>query len=193
MRDALRAVDNGERADPKAADWPKMRSDLEDLLKKPEDKNKDQKNKDQQDKDQNQQQKQDRKQDQKQDDKQQQGQPKDQNRDQQGSPSQSKQQDSKDQQQPKPEDSKSQTNQSAFGDMSKPTPTPARKEPQRAMQKVGGVRKDQPEDPARSNPELAVPLEKLEQLKSEDSPAELFGMLRKGEPTPTPANTGKNW
>jgi Ca-activated chloride channel family protein len=61
------------------------------------------------------------------------------------------------------------------------------------MQKVGGVRKDQPDDPARHDPELAVPLEKLERLKSKDSPAELFEMLRKGEPTPTPATTGKNW
>ena len=61
------------------------------------------------------------------------------------------------------------------------------------MQKVGGVKKDQAEDPARNNPELAVPLEKLEQLKSQDSPAELFEMLRNGEPIPTPTNTGKNW
>ena len=34
VRDALRAVDLGAASDPKAADWPKMRSELEDLLKK---------------------------------------------------------------------------------------------------------------------------------------------------------------
>jgi hypothetical protein len=58
---------------------------------------------------------------------------------------------------------------------------------------VGGVKKDQPDDPARHDPELTVPLEKLERLKTKDSPAELFEMLRKGEPTPTPAGAGKNW
>ncbi len=195
VRDALSAVDNGEKADAKAADWPKMRSELEDLLKKPEDKKQDQKDQqkqqDQQNKDQ------DKKQDQKQQQK-----DKQQDKDQQGSQPQSsdKKQDSKDQsgqqQQSKPADQK-QGSQSAFGDMGKdspvaPTPTP-RRDSQGSMQKVGGVKKGEPDDPARGNPELAVPLEKLEQLKNQDSPAELFGMLRRGEPTPTPANTGKNW
>jgi hypothetical protein len=36
-------------------------------------------------------------------------------------------------------------------------------------------------------------LEKLEQIKADDSPAELFEMLRRGEPLPTPTNKGKNW
>jgi Ca-activated chloride channel family protein len=194
VRDALRAVDDGERADPKASDWPKMRSELEDLLKKPEDKNQ-QKNQDQNQKqDQKQDQpKQDQQKQQNQDQQQQDQQKQDQ---QQGSPSQGgKPQDSKDsQQQPKPQDTGQQKPQSAFGDMSKPAaPPPPRKEPQQAMQKVGGLKRDQPNDPARQDPELAVPLEKLEQLKSQDSPAELYGMLRKGEPTPTPAPAGKNW
>jgi Ca-activated chloride channel family protein len=61
------------------------------------------------------------------------------------------------------------------------------------MQKVGGARKEDSSDPARADPELAVPLEKLEQLKSQDSPAQLFEMMRKGEPTPAPTGTGKNW
>ena len=200
VRDALRAVDNGERSDAKAADWPRMRSELEDLLKKPDDKDQNQQNKDQ-DQKQNQNQKQDQKQDQKKDPKKdpqqqdaKQDKPKDQ--DQQGSKP-DKPQDSKDQndsQQNKPGEEKKPSQESAFGDMKKGAPTPPpREEPRGSMQKVGGVKKDQPEDPARNNPELAVPLEKLEQLKSQDSPAELFGMMRKGEPTPTPANTGKNW
>jgi Ca-activated chloride channel family protein len=186
VRDALKAVDDGERSDPKASDWPKMRSELEDLLKKPEDKN--------QQKNQDQNKKQDQKQDQQKQNQQQQDQQK--QKDQQGSPSQGgKPQESKDSgQQPKPQDAGQQKPQSAFGDMSKPaTPAPARKEPQGAMQKVGGLKRDQSNDPARQNPELAVPLEKLEQLKSQDSPAELYGMLRRGEPTPTPAPAGKNW
>jgi Ca-activated chloride channel homolog len=198
VRDALRAVDDGERADPKASDWPKMRSELEDLLKKPEDKNQ-QKNQDQNQKQdqqkQDQQKKDQQKDDQKKQDQQQQQQDQQKQDQQQGSPSQGgKPQDSKDSQQPKPQDAAQQKPQSAFGDMSKPAAQPpARKEPQQAMQKVGGQKRDQPNDPARQDPELAVPLEKLEQLRSQDSPAELYGMLRKGEPTPTPAPAGKNW
>jgi len=30
-------------------------------------------------------------------------------------------------------------------------------------------------------------------VRSQDSPAELFEMLRRGEPIPTPTGTGKNW
>jgi Ca-activated chloride channel family protein len=193
VRDALRAVDAGERADAKASDWPRMRSELEDLLKKPDDK----KQQDQQQQQQNQDQKQDQKDKEQQKQDQQQQQKQEQN--QQGSPPPSgNPEDSKDQnsqQQPKQENANPQNKQSAFGDMGKQaTPTPqSRAEPQGAMQKVGGVKKDQPDDPARLDPELAVPLEKLERLKTKDSPAELFEMLRKGEPTPTPANTGKNW
>jgi Ca-activated chloride channel family protein len=195
VRDALRAVDNGERADSKASDWPRLRSELEDLLKRPEDKKQQQDQKQNQEQQNQEQQKQDQ---QKQDQQQQQQENKDQdNKDQdpQHSPQQSgKPQDSKDQeshQQPKPEDAKPQNNASAFGDMSKPaTPPP---QPQGSMQKVGGATKDQADDPARKDPELAVPLEKLERLKSQDSPAQLFEMLRKGEPTPTPDKKGKNW
>jgi Ca-activated chloride channel homolog len=195
VRDALRAVESGRQADPKAADWAKMQSQLEALLAKPEDKKQDQK-KDQdqkQDQDQNKDQKKDQKQDGKQgDDKQQQDQKpkdqqskpdqdqKDQQRDSQGQP----QKNSQDRQQQK---------DSAFGNMNKPTPTPSPGSYQGATQKVGGVKKDEGKDPARDNPELAVPLQKLDQVKSQDSPAELFEMLRNGEPIPTPATTGKNW
>jgi Ca-activated chloride channel family protein len=194
LNDALKAVELGERSDPKASDWPKMRSELEDLLKKPDDKKQQQQNQDQnQDKNQQKdQQKQDQqKQDQNKED-QQQGQNQQSSPPQSGSPQEQKDQQS--QQQPKPEDGRDKSQQSAFGDMSKaPTPPQQKKESRGAMQKVGGVKKDQPDDPARHDPELAVPLEKLERLKAQDSPAELFEMLRKGEPTPTPASTGKNW
>jgi Ca-activated chloride channel family protein len=185
VRDALSAVDSGARLDPKASDWGRMRSELEELLKKPEEKKQQQ-----QQQDQNQQQKQD----------QQKGQNREQSQDQQqqGSPPQSgKPEDSHDadsrrqqksQGAPKPE------KQDAFGDMGKPAPpAPTPNGQQSAMQKVGGPRKDQPKDPARSNPELAVPLEKLEQVRNLDSPGELFELLRRGEPTPPAKNTGKNW
>ncbi len=189
VRDALRAVDVGEHSDPKASDWPKMRSELEDLLKKPDDQKQQQQQ--QQNQDQNQQQKQ-QNQDQNQQD-QKQGQSQQSSQPPSDKPQQSKDQES--QQQPKPENGRDQSKQSAFGDMGKPaTPPPLQnKESQGAMQKVGGVKKDQPDDPARHDPELAVPLEKLERLKAQDSPAELYEMLRKGEPTPTPASSGKNW
>jgi len=186
VRDALAGVQIGEKADPKVTDWAHMRSELEELLKKPDEP--------QQKKDQQQNQQQDQKRDQKQDQKKdhQQDQKDSQQQKEQGKP-QDKDEPRKDPQQ-KPADSKQPEQQSAFGDMNKaPTPTPPHKESQEAMQKVGGVRKKEDEDPARKNPELAVPLEKLEQLKADDSPAELFEMMRRGEPIPTPTNTGKNW
>jgi Ca-activated chloride channel family protein len=194
VRDALAAVDRGEKADPKATDWPHMRSELEDLIKKPP---QDQKKDQQQNQDQDQKKDQDQKQDQKQD---QRDQKQDQQKDQKDSPQQDqksgKPQDSKDQSKPQPKSGE--PNQAdkdgSLGSMHpSPTPTPEHRESQSPMQKVGGVKKDQAEDPARNDPELAVPLEKLEQLKSQDSPAELFEMMRSGEPIPTPTNTGKNW
>jgi len=187
VRDALRAVDIGAALDPKVADWPRVRSELEDLLKKP-----DEKEKRQQQQNQDQQKNQDQQQDKKQDQKQQQSQ--DQKEQQQQPGSQDESRNSSSQQQQRPQESKGTEKPSAFGDMARPTPTPpGAKEPGEAMQRVGGVRKDQPRDPALDKPELAVPLEKLEQVKNQDSPAELFEMLRRGEPIPTPTNTGKNW
>ena len=182
VRDALAAVDLGERADAKATDWGRMRTELEELLRRPEDQKK---------KDDQQKQDKDPQQDNPQKD------PRDGKQDkpqsQQGSP------DNKDprQQQSPPQDKAGaqgqKDRQKAFGDMNTPpTPNP-RRESQEPMQKVGGARKKEDEDPARRNPELAVPLEKLEQIKADDSPAELFEMLRRDEPAPTPTNTGKNW
>jgi Ca-activated chloride channel family protein len=191
VRDALRAVELGSASDPKATDWPRLKSELEDLLKKEDEQQQQQQQKQDNPQNQDKQQNQDQKQDQ------QQGQSKDQKE----NPQQSGKQDpsrssSSQQQQQKPEERKGEEQPSAFGDMAGPTPTPTppgAREPQQAMQKVGGVRKDQPHDPATDNPELAVPLEKLEQVKNQDSPAELFDLLRKGEPMPTPTNNGKNW
>jgi Ca-activated chloride channel family protein len=186
VRDALAAVDIGSKSDPKAADWDTLRKGLEDLLKKPDDQKKQDQKKDQQ-QNQQQNQQQDQNQDQKKDQQQ--------NQNQQQSASDSSNQE-------KPENSKGQPQsqqgqrpagqQKAFGDMSSPEPQPG-EEPPRPMQKVGGVRKDQPNDPARNDPELAIPLEKLEQVRGQDSPAELFDMLRKSEPIPTPVNKGPNW
>jgi len=172
----------GSRSDPKAAVWAKLRSDLEALLKKQDDQKKPDQKKDQQ---QNQQDNQNQ----------------NQSQDQKQSPQQNQQQQSGSNGQDKPQDSggepqsqRQARQQKAFGDMGAPTPGPRQgEEPQKAMQSVGGVKKDQPNDPARNDPSLAIPLEKLEQVKSQDSPAELFDMLRRSEPMPTPANKGPNW
>jgi len=169
-----------------ATDWAHMRSELEELLRKPTDTP--QQKKDQQQSPQN---KQDQNQDQSKDQQQSKDSPQQQGS--QGQPQKPEEPRDQSRQQQNPEEAKQR--QKAFGDMSA-TPTPAgaqRREKQEAMKKVGGVKKDQVDDPARKDPELAVPLEKLEQIRAEDSPAELFEMLRKGEPVPTPANTGKNW
>jgi len=198
VRDALSAVDTGSHADPKAADWPKLKTELEDLLKKPDDKK-------QQDQKQNQDQKQDQQKDQQDKQDQKQSQQNQQNKDQRQKDSDKQQQsqpqsggqgNSPDQKNPqqKPEDSGSPKGQSAFGDMKKPeTPPKGERPSQGAMQKVGGVAKEQQNDPAMKDPALAVSLEKLEQVKNQDSPAELFDLLRKGEPMPPPEPTGKNW
>lgn len=185
VRDALAGVGIGRESDPKAADWPRIQSELEKLLEKPkenksqQDQKQDQRNQDQQKQEQ---QKQDQNQHNNQSRDQKQGSPPPPG--QQGNPGEPRQQQSKaqDQNPPKPQD--------AFGDMQKPASSPP---PEQPMQKVGGVRKDESNDPARKNPELAIPLEKLDQLKGEDSPGELFELLRKGEPIPPVTSTGKNW
>ena len=178
VRDALAAVELGSRMDPRAADWARLRAELEELLQKPPEK------KPPPQQQQQQQQQQDQKQDQKQDQ-------------QQGSPSQPGQQDNSRSsgggRREKPQQAGGPEKQDAFGDMGKPAPTPQEQgEPKSSMQRVGGPPKGKPGDPARRDPELAVPLERLEQVRGQDSPAELFELLRRGEPIPTPSK-GRNW
>jgi Ca-activated chloride channel family protein len=176
IRDALQAVDLGEKTDAKAADWPKLRADLEELLKREEPK-KDDKKQDQQ------------KQDQKKQDQQQQ------QKDQQQDPSQSQDQKKDDQQkqdQPQPQQQNQKQNQDAFGDMKeqpdkkndqKPPP------PKPGTQKVGGQQEKQPTEQV--DPELAMPLQKLDQVRNQDSPAKLQQIMQ-GPPQKAKAN-GKDW
>jgi Ca-activated chloride channel family protein len=190
VRDALGAVALGAKLDAKATDWPKLREELEALLQKPdEDK---QQQQDQQDKKDQQQ-----KQDQKQQDQKQQDQKSDQQKkqDQSGQPQQDKQskqdpaqkqdqkQDSKPPEQKPPEES-------AFGDMTKKQDTPPPPPPQ-SMQKVGGApeKKEEPQEPV--DPNLALPLQKLDQLRNQDSPAQLF-QLMEGDKKPV-KKSGKDW
>ncbi|HXN35368.1 MAG TPA: VWA domain-containing protein, partial [Opitutaceae bacterium] len=115
VRDALAAVDIGERSDPKASDWPGLRSELEDLLqKKDEQKKQDQKKQDQKD---SQQQNQDQSQDQDQKQKQDQQQRQDQK---QSSPDSARPQTSKGEPQV-PREPKPSEQQKAFGDMGAPS------------------------------------------------------------------------
>ena len=180
VRDALAAVDLGSPMDAKTADWPQLRRELEALLTKPEPQKPEDQNKDQQ-----QQQNQDQEKDPQQD---QQKQQDSQNAEQQ----KQDQSQSQPEQNPasKPEEQKDQQNDSAFGDMkekNEPPPPPAN-----ATQKVGGPpeKKDREKEPA--DPSLAMPLQKLDQIRNQDSPARLF-QLMEGEKKSAPAKKGKNW
>jgi Ca-activated chloride channel family protein len=185
IRDALHAVSTGEKLDPQAADWPKLRQELEALLQQnqppPQDKKDDQQKQDQpQNKDQPQQ-----PQDKNQQSQDQQNQDRQQNRDQQPSSD--------------PQQQQQQQNQQAFGDMkdqppkpqdAKPdTPDPKSPPPKPGTQKVGGQQDKKPGEPA--DAELAMPLQKLEQVRNQDSPAKLHQLLQgKQEQPKQPA---KNW
>jgi Ca-activated chloride channel family protein len=182
IRDALQGVDLGEKLEAKAADWPKLRADLEELLKKEEQPPQDKKDQDKQ------------KQDQQKKDQEQQDQQQQQNQDQQKSDEQ-KQQDQKDQQQQEQQQQKQ--NQDAFGDMKEPQdqkkdqqaeqkPQP----PKPGTQKVGGQQDKQTEE-QNQDPELAMPLQKLEQVRNQDSPAKLQQIMQGQQQKPkTP---GKDW
>ncbi len=181
VRDALQAVDLGEKLDAKAADWPKLRQQLEELLKRDDQQQKqdqqkqDQKNEEQKKQDQQQQQNQDKNQQQQSQDQQQNDQQK-----------QDEQQQQQNQQQ----------KQDAFGDMKdqqeqksddqKPAQPPP---PKPGTQKVGGQKEEK--SPEQADPELAMPLQKLEQVRNQDSPAKLQQLMQGQQQKPK--GTGKNW
>ncbi len=184
IEDALASVDAGAALDAHAADWPKLRTELEGFLKKPPTPPPDQQQQKQQQK-QNQQQSQQQKQDQSKQD-QQQGQP---------SSSQSQtQQEQQKQQQPaqdapgQPQGPGNQSKPPAFGGMNPPPPPGAG-----GTQKVGGKSEHAPPDAAKADPSLAGSLEKLDQIRGEDSPPELFQMMENNEPRPKNAHPGKDW
>lgn len=193
VNDALAAVAAGSALDPKTADWPKLREELNALLQKPDEKNQDDKNQEQENKDQkdkNQSQDKNQKQQEKNkssDDK------SDPSQDQKNDPSKNpddnnERKDSPDNPDSKPQEGKN--GQKAFGDMkdqTQPPPPP----PEGDTQQVGGNPDKKPAD-ANADPSLAMPLQKLEQLRNQDSPAKLFKLMQ-GEPGRTPDKKGKNW
>jgi Ca-activated chloride channel family protein len=183
VRDALAAADLGEKLDPKATDWPKLREELAALLKQPDEDKQEQQKQDKQDQKDQQQNKDQQKQDQKSDQQPQQ----DQNQQQQNSDQQDKSK-PQDQKQEAKSDQKP-SDESAFGDMNKKEEPPP---PPQEMQKVGGAPEKKPQEaPEKADPNLALPLQKLDQLRQQDSPAQLFQLMegdKKG-----PRKTGKDW
>ena len=169
VRDALASVDAGSALDAHAADWPKLRTELEGLLQKPP--------QSQQQQQQQQQQKQQQNQQQQSQQNSGQGQSQQEQQQQQNQSSQSQNQQQNQQQ------------QSAFGGMNPPPPPP----PTGGTQKVGGAPSRQQAEAAQADPELAASLEKLDQIRGQDSPAELFQMIENNEPRPKNPHPGKDW
>ena len=190
VRDALAAVDSGAKLDSKTADWAKLREELEALLKKSEEQKQDQ-------------QKQDEKDQKDQKDKQEQKDKDQKNQDQKKSDQQDQSKDQKDSQQEKSDEQKKQDQQkqdkedqqkqgeSAFGDMKKNEPPPPPQEDP-GTQKVGGQAEKKESEQQLADPSLALPLQKLEQLRNQDSPAHLF-QLMEGEKKPATKTKGKDW
>ena len=175
VRDALRAVEEGSALDPRAADWPRLRADLEALLRKnPDQKPPPEPKKSPQDKPQP------KKQDsqpQKQDQKQNGG----------GQP----QRDDKKPDQPPP--SPANKPPGAPEDSLKLNPQQSPPPPDSSPTRQVGGNERRPPDPAAAKPELGVPLQKLDQVRDQDSPAELFKMIENNEPQPPTDSKGKKW
>lgn len=182
VHDGLAAVDRGEQLDAHAADWPTLRKQLEDLQRKPEDQKKDQQQQKQDEQKKNDQQKQSQQNQQKQS--QDNSGQKNQDQDQSGKQNNPQSSPSKPTP-PKGEDGK---DQKPFGDMKNNTPPPKPANPS-GTQKVGGQKERKPDFDL--NPELALPLQKLDQVKNQDSPAELQQLMR-GTPE-QPVKKGKDW
>ena len=176
IRDGLAAVDQGEKLDAKAADWAKLRADLEELRKKKEEEKKKQEEKQKEQQKKEQQQKDQQQQDQQQN--------QDQNK-------QDQQDQQKSEQQKQEQEQKQQQNKDAFGDMKdqkdKP-PQPTKPD----TQKVGGQQDQKPAE-EKQNPDLAMPLQKLDQARQQDSPAKLFQLMQGKPEHPEKAKKGKDW
>ncbi len=195
IRDGLQAVRAGASLDEKAADWDRLRQELEAFLAKPPEptpppEQPEQQDEEQKPEDSQQQPKQDQKQS---------GQepPKDEK------PGSSEQKQDGSNPESSPKDSPPQTKesetpppQSAFGDMQpkegeapKPTPTPTPGNATPETQKVGGAPDGKGEPPV--DPSLVVPLERLQRVRNQDSPVRLQELMRGDGGAEAPV--GKNW
>jgi Ca-activated chloride channel family protein len=184
VRDALQAVELGAALDPKAADWPTLKQQLEELLKKkdepppeePPPPPPDQQNQEQQ------------KQSQPGDSQSNGGQPQEKSDQNQDPSKENQDQDKQDQEQPDQE--KKENADSAFGDMDEPQPEEQNPQnqppPKNETQQVGG----QQQQARNENPSLTVPLQHLDELRNRDNPADLFQLM---DDQPPPKPTGKDW
>jgi Ca-activated chloride channel family protein len=158
VRDALAGTDLGEQLDHHAADWPRLRSELEELLKPPPEPPPQPPP---------------------------QPQPQQQNQNE-----QQKEQQQDQQRQPQPPPSPQSQNPESQNQNQPPPP----KQPETAntgeTQRIGG-RPQQPPD-AKSNPSLALPMQKLDQLRNQDSPATLYQMMDSRDHKPPPKK-GRDW
>ncbi len=208
IEDGLTAVDEGEKLNPKTGKWSELRDALNGYGKKKRKKNEpqqDQQKQDQQNKDQ---QKQDQKQDKSDPSSSQKNQSKsdqsqDQKQDQQSDPSQqpsensSSSKDPNSAQPPKDPAQNQQPQEAAFGDMKQPekpadaqqSAQPSDQPPEQPeMQQVGGAPQNGSTQP--TDPNLIGPLQKLDEIRQKDSPAQLQQLLQ-GPAKPQPP--GKNW
>lgn len=207
IESGLDAVDAGERLESKAADWNHLREELKNLLNhdgqqkppppaKDQTPNRDQNTQDQQSKEPSQEKDNSQSKnnaDPQSDKSQKSGQPQEENEKSANRNPSSAQGGSETDDQPQKSDPKNMS--SAFGDMKEPPtpPTPSDTPPETTpMQKVGGQSSKEAFNPGSDDPRLVIPLQKLDRLRDQDSPAKLFRMME-GSPSSNPGKKGKDW
>ncbi len=65
--------------------------------------------------------------------------------------------------------------------------------PSHDSQKVGGVPEKKEGDKTPTDTALTLPLQKLDQLRNQDSPAQLFQLMDADNKPTTPKKKGKDW
>jgi Ca-activated chloride channel family protein len=182
IRDGLEATGAGRNIDARAADWDQLQRDLEALLDTPE------------------QPPQQPPPDEQQDDQDQKGGENNEGESKEGEKGEDSSKDSSSnsgQQQAPGEEGKEgestepppQSGQSAFGEMDDQPPPPPPPPSGGETQQIGG-QQEKPNEAA-GNPELAIPLQKLDQLKNQDSPARLYQLMQ--DPKGQPTEKGRDW
>jgi Ca-activated chloride channel family protein len=94
------------------------------------------------------------------------------------------------QQQPPPPQQKKEEQQKADSQPKSPPPPEPAQANTSDTQKIGG--QPRPPQGAKADPSLALPIQKLDQLRNQDSPAELFQMLDSRDNKPSPKK-GRDW
>jgi Ca-activated chloride channel family protein len=74
--------------------------------------------------------------------------------------------------------------------MNSPNPPQPRDD---GTQQVGGAPERPKRDPSTSDPQVEASIEKLDQIRDQDSPAELYQMIEKNEPHPPAPKPAKDW